>query len=335
MKKLIIGLSIVVVLLAAVFCLRFILGGPEDTWLCQNGQWIRHGRPAAPQPSANCSDKSPVDFNECAAAGFPIMESYPRQCRDGEGNVLIEELGNQSAKSDLIILDSPREATAVTSPLLIEGRARGNWFFEASFPVKLKDENGKIIAAGIAQAQGDWMTTEFVPFTARLEFPINNSFKANLYLEKDNPSGLPANDDYLFVPLLVEPSLTTGVKVFFNNNNLDPEISCTKVFPVERQIEKTQGVAASALNELLKGPLAAEKDQGYYSNINQGVFLRKLVIENGVAKADFDAYLNEGVAGSCRVGAIRSQIEETLKQFPTVKSVVISIEGNSEDILQP
>jgi len=41
------------------------------------------------------------------------------------------------------------------------------------------------------------------------------------------------------------------------------------------------------------------------------------------------------VAGSCRVGAIRAQIEETLKQFPTVQNVIISVNGNTENILEP
>jgi len=41
------------------------------------------------------------------------------------------------------------------------------------------------------------------------------------------------------------------------------------------------------------------------------------------------------VGGSCRVAAISAQIMETLKQFPTVKDVIISINSRTEDILQP
>ncbi|NOR84989.1 hypothetical protein GQ473_02635 [archaeon] len=34
---------------------------------------------------AGCTDKITVtDFESCAAAGYPIMESYPRQCRANE-----------------------------------------------------------------------------------------------------------------------------------------------------------------------------------------------------------------------------------------------------------
>ena len=32
-------------------------------------------------------------FEECADAGFPVMESYPRQCRDAKGNTFVEDVG--------------------------------------------------------------------------------------------------------------------------------------------------------------------------------------------------------------------------------------------------
>ena len=33
-----------------------------------------------------------TNFEECAAAGNPIMESFPRQCRDSEGNLFVEDI---------------------------------------------------------------------------------------------------------------------------------------------------------------------------------------------------------------------------------------------------
>jgi len=123
--------------------------------------------------------------------------------------------------------------------------------------------------------------------------------------------------------------------VFFNNDRMDPEFSCNKVFPVEREILKTQAVARAALTELLKGPTEAEKAQGFFTSINPGVKIQELTIENGVARVDFDSQLEFQVGGSCRVSAIRAEITQTLKQFPTVNSVIISIDGRTEDILQP
>lgn len=153
----------------------------------------------------SCIKKPAVSINsfyECAQAGFAIMESYPRQCRDNQGNLFVEEIGNELDKADKIILDNPRPNQEISSPLKIAGQARGTWFFEASFPVFLVDWDGLIIAQGIATAQDDWMTEDFVPFEATLEFE-KPSYKNNggLILKKDNPSGLPEYDDALEIPI--------------------------------------------------------------------------------------------------------------------------------------
>ena len=101
---------------------------------------------------------------------------------------------------DLVILETPLPEAQVVSPLVIKGEARGNWFFEASFPVVLTNWDGLIIAQGIAQAKSDWMTIDFVPFEATLEFQKPEfigdfSKRGFLILKKDNPSGLPEHDD--------------------------------------------------------------------------------------------------------------------------------------------
>jgi len=125
------------------------------------------------------------------------------------------------------------------------------------------------------------------------------------------------------------------VQAFFMNNRLDPEITCEKVFPVARKVPATQALARAALTELLNGPTDVERRGGYATTINGGVTIQRLVIEAGVAEVDFDKRLEEFVGGSCRVTAIRAQITATIKQFPTVKEVIISIDGRTEDILQP
>jgi len=128
---------------------------------------------------------------------------------------------------------------------------------------------------------------------------------------------------------------TMIVKAFFNNSLLDPEFSCNKVFPVDREVVKTEGVARAALEELLGGTTGQEEEQGFFTSINKGVKIKSLSVEDGVALVEFDEQLEFQVGGSCRVAAIRAQISETLKQFPTVEEVVISINGRTEDILQP
>lgn len=129
----------------------------------------------------------------------------------GKNNSENTELKNQSEildqKSDLIVVDNPVSNQKIKSPLKISGKARGNWFFEASFPVELVDSEDGVVAQGIATANGEWMTTDFVPFEATLTFSANQSLSnksGKLILRKDNPSGLPEHDDFLEIPVVFE-----------------------------------------------------------------------------------------------------------------------------------
>lgn len=100
-----------------------------------------------------------------------------------------------------IQVTNPQPNQVVTSPLTITGQARGTWYFEASFPVKLLDGNGNQIAIAPAQAQGDWMTENFVPFSVTLTFATPSTPAGTLVLEKDNPSGLPEHAAQITIPV--------------------------------------------------------------------------------------------------------------------------------------
>ena len=128
---------------------------------------------------------------------------------------------------------------------------------------------------------------------------------------------------------------TKSVNLYFNNSQMDPGASCNKVFPVKRRVKTGKGIEIVVLQELLGGPTDKEKEEGFFTNINPGVKIQNLDIKEGVAKVDFDEQLEFPVGGSCRVAAIRAEITETLKQFPYIKEVIISIDGRTEDILQP
>ncbi|MFH0834237.1 MAG: Gmad2 immunoglobulin-like domain-containing protein [Patescibacteria group bacterium] len=120
--------------------------------------------------------------------------------------IVDEPIAQPATKDDLIRLDSPLAESTISSPLVIKGAARGNWFFEGSFPVVLTDWDGLIIAQGLATAEGDWMTTDWVDFSAQLEFPQPStvSNRGSLILKKDNQSGLPENDNALEITVLLK-----------------------------------------------------------------------------------------------------------------------------------
>jgi len=295
-KKFIHILIIVIAIIGIVLVVRFLFGS-EDTWFCQDGRWLKHGQPSAPKPTSGC------------------------------GEIQIEN----------VRINSPQPDQTLSFPLAIEGEARGNWYFEASFPIRLLDSNGEEIALVTAQAQSDWMTTDFVPFKAIIDLSqLPKTEKGTLVFQKDNPSGLPENDQEIRISVYFPKSEDlTAIKVFFNNNNLDPEYSCYKVFPVDRFISKTPTVARAALESLLRGTSFKEQADSFFTSINPGVKIQELTIENNIARVDFDSQLEFQVGGSCRVSAIWAQITETLKQFSTVKEVIVSIDGRTEYILQP
>lgn len=276
------------------------------------------------------------NFQDCLTAHYEIMESFPRVCRTPDGRIFAEDIGNQVEKNNLIQVFSPQANEEVSTPLEISGQARGSWFFEASFPVELKDANNTLLATGIAQAQADWMTTEFVPFTVQLDFQRPLSKNGYLFFKKDNPSGDPQNDDQLILPILFNQE-DMSVKVFWTTSQTagENDFDCKYLEAVAKKVPKSQSVARAAILALLAGPSAADAADGFATAINQGVGLNSLTIENGLAKIDFTEQIQYQVGGSCRVATIREQIERTLKQFPTVTSVVISVNGDTEQALQP
>ncbi|MDD5749945.1 MAG: GerMN domain-containing protein [Patescibacteria group bacterium] len=232
-----------------------------------------------------------------------------------------------------IELFSPSAYATISSPVSLSGQARGFWYFEADFPIEITDANNNVLGQGIATAQSDWMTENFVPFTASISFSPSPTATGFIVLHKDNPSGLPEHDDQFQVPINFSLVEQISLLVFFpkEGDNLD----CSEVFPIEFAIPKTLEVGRAALDRLLAGPSIQAQAQGYFSSLPENVTLNSLVIENGVAYADFNEALDQNVGGSCRVTSIRSQIENTLEQFASVDQVVISINGESEEILQP
>lgn len=118
------------------------------------------------------------------------------------GQDLINKLFPQFVgKEGLIKVVNLKPGDLVKSPLLVEGEARGTWFFEASFPIRVLDSNGSQFGVGVAQAQGEWMTENFVPFKAKISFEKSNTERGTLVLEKDNPSGLPEHADRFEIPI--------------------------------------------------------------------------------------------------------------------------------------
>ncbi len=233
----------------------------------------------------------------------------------------------------------PKLNAEISSPLEIKGTVNGlGWIgFEAQVgTVKLLDSEGKELAKGFLKATTDWMKPT-IRFETTLDFISLNIDEGTLVFNNENPSGLPQYNREFILPVKISKTIkgTIQVKLYFNNNSMDPEFACKKVFPVDRGVSETKAVARAALEELLKGPTRQEILDGFFTSINPDVKIQKLTIENTVAKVDFDGNLEKNVGGFCRVSAIRNQITQTLLQFKTIENVIISINGRTENILQP
>lgn len=243
----------------------------------------------------------------------------------------------QEPEKILIKVDSPQLNETIQSSYTIKGQARGYWFFEASFPIKLLDENGNIITQTIAQAQSDWMTEDFVPFEAVLTFSVPKDQKGTLVLKKDNPSGLPENDAQIQIPVILKAS--KPVNLYYYNSSLDKDGTgntlCSRqgLVAVERQISITNTPIQDTIKLLISGNLTeTEKAQGISTEYPlEGFSLEVASLNSGILTLTFNDPNNKTSGGSCRAGILWFQIEATAKQFAGVSQVRFM----PEELFQP
>jgi hypothetical protein len=129
--------------------------------------------------------------------GTEQPEAEPAQPTSGEEST-------PASDEAMIRVSTPVADAVLSSPFVITGEARGTWYFEATFPVTLLDADGKPVVSTYAQAQGEWMTEQFVPFRTELTFTAPATATGTLVLEKANPSGLPEHAAEIRVPVRFE-----------------------------------------------------------------------------------------------------------------------------------
>lgn len=102
---------------------------------------------------------------------------------------------------------------------------------------------------------------------------------------------------------------------------------------VKRVVPATQAVATAALEQLFAGSTAAERARGLESGFDRSTagLLRAVRVRDGVAYVDLhDLLFTElsNASTSCGNVAFTAQIEQTLRQFPTVSEVRFAVEGD-------
>ncbi|MFZ3019937.1 MAG: Gmad2 immunoglobulin-like domain-containing protein [Minisyncoccia bacterium] len=144
------------------------------------------------------------NFESCIKAGYPVQESFPRTCTDDAGNSYVESLNAMTGAitNEKVHVFFPTPGIVVATPISFSGEAKGNWYFEGSFPVEVRDLTGKVVARAVARSEGDWMTDKFVPFEDEIAVPLSvDTGNLFLVLKKDNPSGDPERDEEVVIPI--------------------------------------------------------------------------------------------------------------------------------------
>lgn len=117
-------------------------------------------------------------------------------------------------------------------------------------------------------------------------------------------SGTPTETTVTTQTTETEPPETTSLRVYFLLNG--------KVQPVAREVPKTRAVARAALEQLLAGPNATERELGLTTGFDMGARVLSVEVENGLATVALSGtYDRAGLA----------QLVYTLTQFPTVKAI--------------
>lgn len=343
-KKLLYLFAVVIVMFATILMVLIFFNPPEPP---EPSEQTIEGKITAISVAQNTvtilkTDKTPATINVATETNIldkfdkPVNFPYLRSGYTIRSTIITS--GSTSTTSKIKVIDepniivfSPVSGDEVGLPLVIKGEAR---VFENTVNYRVLDSNGDILMENF--------TTALSP-----DIGLYGTFEtSDTYPEPKGVSGIVEVFDYsakdgseidkVTIPVKFKKVESLKVKAYFGNINLNPNtIDCGKIFSVTRRIPLTQAVVRAALEEMLKGPTSMEQQSAYYTSINPVVKIQKLTIENKTAKVDFDETLERVVGGSCRVIAIRSQINETLKQFSTITNVVISINGRTEDILQP
>ena len=262
---------------------------------------------------------------------FSLTDDTP----DGKpGMTRVRPPGFICGERNAICIAESYQRMTVENPISVTGTAIA---FENTIQWRVEDRPGRTIDRGtITYSSQDTGTPGEFRLREFFFHPPTGSATGTLtfftYSAKDG-----SEQDQLTIPGQFQSFKVTRANVY-----LRPEGSttdCSKVEAWEVGFPKTLIPTEATLRRLLAiqpEERFGTKSKPLLSVLPAGVELRSLVVSKGTATATFSSTLQDGVSGSCRVGAIRAQIERTLKQFPGVARVLIRVEGVPEgQELQP
>ncbi|MFA5022017.1 MAG: GerMN domain-containing protein [Patescibacteria group bacterium] len=231
-----------------------------------------------------------------------------------------------------IMVTKPLSNDTIFNPVEITGRAR---ISQGSIFLRLKDGWDNIIATSTIKLE-DNSGNDWGYYTGQLEFNTPTSPAGWLEVYSQNTQD-GSEQNLIKLPVAFKDYSKPVVKVYFNNTKDDPKMkNCSVVYPVNREVDFNNQLAIAALSELFKGPSEQELKDGFLTNLpKEEIKVQKLEYKDNKVYIDFNQALQQDVKGACKTSGIRAQITETLKQFPNISEVILSIDGQTDGILKP
>ncbi|MFZ1412532.1 MAG: GerMN domain-containing protein [Micropruina sp.] len=133
-------------------------------------------------------------------------------------------------------------------------------------------------------------------------------------------------------PSAPDTSATMRVTLYFSNTVLDPGASeCSQVYAVHRTIPEASDVLTATLKELLAGPTAAEKAQGYGSwfsaSTAQSLLKARTSANTSYVNLNDIRTVIPNASTSCGSAALLAQLKTTAQQAAMTPRVLYAIKG--------
>ncbi|KKT52886.1 MAG: hypothetical protein UW45_C0039G0002 [Parcubacteria group bacterium GW2011_GWC2_44_22] len=309
-----------VVLLGVAF---FFIRLAESSWVCKNGQWIKHGWPRIDKPNTLCAvqpktnnstDKETAVAKECSVE------------KDACGAVVKDakkiDFASTVLKPELINITEPAPNASIKSPLKISGQARDAWFENSSFGVFVVDRDSNLVASGTALAQVSQVNGDFITFTAELRFLPTPATSGKIFAVPGGSQN-PLAKEIVEIPIKFTPVDKLKVLLYFANTT-KANADCSTVFSVEREISVGSELYTT-LDSLIMGPTSEEKEAGYVSYLTAAMTFNEVGSSLDQVTVKLRVPPEILAKSDCTLPGIRAQITETAKQFPNVEGVEVLI----------
>ena len=245
------------------------------------------------------------------------------------GPVRERPVGVLCDEQNFICVDERLANSTLTSPFTATGTGIA---FENTINWRLVGSDGSDFASGFTTASssdvgiaGSFEIRAFLPWINAI-IPKTGTLIVYEISAKD---GLPIHE--VKIPVKFD-SAQTDAHIYFSDLKASKAGECSKTVRITTKMPRTRLPVEGTMRRLLVEDSSSDLgSEDVMTQIPELVELKSLTLANGTVTVVFNEKLEDRVTDACRASAIRAQIESTLKQFSSVKNVVISVEGKTPE----